>query len=157
MFLVLCLFVVCQHTQKKRSSDIEKELKLYPVDEAHKDLSFKKFRAKLIQAIKRRDLQFLLNSLSDEIRVGFYRKGKKGFIDYWGLASKANKSQVWHELGEILRLGGSFRDNPKRFLAPYTFSNFSFENLNLPIEGTDADDYGTITGRDVNIRKKPVI
>src|SRR4026208_454624 len=96
------------------------ELKLYPVDEAAKDPSFKRFRDRLILAGKKHDRRFLLSILHPNIRNSCGGDGGvKEFVSMWEVNSPTSK--VWSELLEVLSLGGSFKvqEGKKYFEAPY--------------------------------------
>lgn len=97
--------------------------KLLPVDEAAQDPSFLEFRTALRQAINRRDAQFLIGVLDKDIKLSFGGDwGVQRVIEMWNPYSP--QSTIWKELGDVLRLGGTFgyghypRDT---FWAPYVF------------------------------------
>lgn len=108
---------------------------LLPVDEANLNASFKEFRDKFISAVNSKDLTFLKNHLSPNIRYSFGdNNGIKGFLHQWQLNTNPEKSPVWPELAQVLALGGSFDKEKAVFTAPYVFANFpstidSFENV----------------------------
>jgi hypothetical protein len=118
--------------------------KLYPVDEASKDPSFFIFRAKLLEAVQRRDSAFVIASLSPAIRTSFGGNGGVAeFRQEW--KPERADSKLWSTLTTVLSLGGSFRDKHS-FVAPYTFSNFP--------EQFDAFEYGAVIGENVRVRQK---
>jgi hypothetical protein len=97
--------------------------KLLPVDEGPKDPGFLRFRTALLQAIDRRDTNYLIGVLHKDIKLSFGGDwGVKRFIEIWDPYSPA--SEIWKQLGDVLRLGGTFgyahypRDT---FWAPYVF------------------------------------
>lgn len=108
---------------------------LLPVDEASLDASFLGFRDDFLASVQSKDLAFLKNHLSPSIRYSFgINKGVNGFFHEWQLDTNPAKSKIWHELDQVLTLGGSFDKNKAVFTAPYVFSNFpatvdSFENV----------------------------
>jgi len=98
--LLINIVILSQNTKYK-------EVKLHPVDEAYKNPKFKEFRNKLIQAVKNKDTNFLLNHIDDKIMFSFGDdNGKKNFIKSWHLNINSQNSNIWSELYEILRLGG---------------------------------------------------
>src|SRR5688572_13796382 len=105
---------------------------LRPVDEAAKDPDFLAFRTRLIDIVARRDTASLLALVHPDIRASFgSHSGIASFVELWKLDKPG--SELWKELGAVLKLGGSF-DGPTSFTAPYTFSRWpedvdSFEFL----------------------------
>ncbi|MGI8733721.1 MAG: hypothetical protein ACR2LM_10530 [Pyrinomonadaceae bacterium] len=131
------------------------EVKLYPVDEAYKDRSFKLFRGRLKAALKRRDRKFLLSILDKRIRNSWGGAGGvKEFVDHWNLNS-AN-SKVWAELLTILSMGGSFvKENGKTsFYAPYVSSRWDTIEKKLP---RDLEDFccGAVIATKVKMHSQP--
>lgn len=118
----------------QQTTAIQQDL-LLPVDEASLDAGFQEFRDSFLVAVQSKDLAFLKNHLSPNIRYSFgINNGINGFLREWQLDTSPAKSRIWHELDQILTLGGSFDKNKAVFTAPYVFSNFpatidSFENV----------------------------
>lgn len=82
--------------------------KLYPVDEAKQDSSFKVFREQLLAAIKKRDSKLILNSLTPDVLASYGGcEGVKCFSQFWKLNQP--NSQLWATLSKVLSLGGSFQ------------------------------------------------
>src|SRR5262245_30481439 len=121
--------------------------KLYPVDEAAKEPTFFTFRARLIQAVQRRDSAFLLSILSPKIENSF---GGDGGIEEFKTTWKPERpqSEVWPELAMVLSLGGAF-DQDGNFSAPYVFSKWP--------EQHDGFDLGAIIRDKVRVRAAPQI
>lgn len=118
--------------------------KLLPVDEAAKDPSFFAFRARLLVAIARKDVNYLISVLDPQIRTDF--GGGGGIADFkkaWHLERPT--SQIWNELASVLSLGGSF-DNGS-FSAPYIYSKFPDE--------FDAYEYRAVIDDGVRVRREP--
>lgn len=127
----------------------EKGLKLRPVDEASQDPSFVAFRQKLLDAIKRKDRDYLLSVLLPTIRVSFGDvNGIEGFKKHWKLDSP-DSSPVWSTLDTLLRMGGTFDtlSGERRFCAPYVFSAY-------PQNGPDAFESLVVTGASVPLHEK---
>jgi len=125
-----------------------------PMDEADQNPDFKKFRDELIDAVKKKDLKYLLEHIEDTINYswGGWSEGDtviKGFIIFWKLGENPEKSEIWYELGEVLRLGGSFSDDKTSFTAPIFFARGD-----VPAN-TETYECSTIIGRNVNVRSKP--
>lgn len=120
-----------------------------PVDEAEKNPSFLAFRKKLIDAVKKRDVKFILGIVDKNIKIGFGGDdGIENFKKNWKIYSR--NSELWKELGTVLNNGGVFdKENSNTFYAPYLFSVFP--------EDIDAFEYQAIFGNNVNLRAKPDI
>ena len=128
----------------------QKERYVLPVDEGKNDASFNEFREKLIAAVKKRDVKFLLDTLDRDVKGSF--GGDSGIADFrrlWKL-DRPN-SPLWNELLTVLTNGGTFTKEAgiknKQFCAPYGFTVF-------PID-LDAFEYQMIFGNNVNLRARP--
>ncbi len=133
-------------------------IKLYPVDEASTDLSFKRFRDRLIGALKKRDKRFLLSVLHSKIRNSFGGDGGvREFVEMWKLNEP--DSDVWSELLTVLSMGGSFykdqEDGRKTFEVPYVSSRWDSVSNKLP-GGGDPFSYSAIIGQSVPIYSRPI-
>ncbi|MFN6962757.1 MAG: SH3 domain-containing protein [Pyrinomonadaceae bacterium] len=121
-----------------------------PVDEALQDKSFVEFRKKLIAAVERRDVKFLLSIVDARIKNSFGGDdGVAEFKQQWNIGTK--NSKFWDEFLIVVSNGGRWiRDDEsgtKLFLAPYTFQAFP--------DDLDAFEYSVIFGKDVNLRARP--
>lgn len=126
----------------------ETGLKLRPVDEASQDPGFAAFRQKLLDAMKRKDRDFLLSVLLPTIRVSFGDvNGIEGFKKHWKLDSP--DSPVWDQLDKLLRMGGTFDtlSGERRFCAPYVYSAY-------PQNGPDAFESLVVTADHVPLHEK---
>jgi hypothetical protein len=129
-----------------------KARKLPPVDEASKDPTFKTFRDALIDAVKRKDTQYILGVLAPDILNDFGGgNGIQNFKSKWRLG-KTEESKLWAELDTVLSMGGSFRvdEGKKTFWAPYVYSAWP-DDFDC---GEDAQCYA-VTGDHVNARREP--
>lgn len=123
----------------------QKERYVRPVDEGKKDKTFNTFRAKLIEAVKKRDKKYLLGVLDPNIKASFGGDGGiEDFKKMWEI--DGSKSKLWNELQIALSNGGTFSDK-KTFVAPYSFSSFP--------DDLDAFEHQVIFGNNVNLRAKP--
>lgn len=120
-----------------------------PVDEAEKNPSFVAFRTNLIEAVKKRDVKFLLSIVDKNIKNGFGGDdGIENFKKNWKIYNR--NSELWKELLTVLNNGGNFdKNNKNAFYAPYLFNVFP--------EDIDAFEYQAIFGNNVNLRAKPDI
>ena len=118
---------------------------LPPVDEGAQDPSFAEFRRRLLSAIERRDVAFLRSVLAPEVEFSFgAAPDREGFVRRWKLDDGGGG--IWQELGEALRLGGTFSGggaSPRTFTAPYVFGRL-----------TRADE-GAILRAGVPVRARP--
>ena len=131
------------------------QVRLYPVDEAGKDRSFKIFRDKLIVAVKKHDRRFLLSILDPKIIYSFGDDaGAKGFVKFWKLDSP--NSKVWAELLTVLSMGGSFdnENGKKSFYAPYVSSRWEAIQNKIPGD-EDAFCCGAIVSSKVKMQRRP--
>ena len=121
--------------------------KLYPIDEAAKDPTFFTFRARLVQAVQRRDSAYLLSIISPKIETSF---GGDGGIEEFKTMWKPERAQseVWSELAKVLSLGGAF-DKDGIFEAPYISAKWP--------ETRDGFALGAIIGEKVRVRAAPQI
>ena len=141
-----------QETSSKRKTAM---VKLYPVDEAGKDRSFRDFRQRLLAAINKRDSQFILDTIHPEIRLGFGgERGRQMFEKEWQPEKKT--SPFWTELKSILLLGGAFEnsDQGKVYCAPYVSSRWR-EVVNRFPQFANADQYAVVLRRNVSLYSEP--
>jgi len=115
--------------------------KLLPVDEAGQIPAFLQFRTALLQAINRRDARHLVGILDKDVKLSFGGDyGVRRFIEMWSPYSA--QSAIWKELGDVLRLGGTFgygsypRDT---FWAPYVFTSKGLDAFNGDAAIVDAN------------------
>ena len=153
--LILCLAGIALFSAAFCDRVGAQEVKLYPVDEASKDVSFKRFRDRLIVALKRRDRKVLLSIVDPHILNSFGGSGGiKEFVSMWKLNSPDSK--VWTELLTVLSLGGSFdRENAqKTFYAPYISSRWDSIQNKLPRDA-DAFTHSAIIAARVPVYSEP--
>ena len=118
---------------------------LHPVDEAAMNADFLAFRTQLQDIVARRDTAALLEIVHPDIKIGFGgNHGVADFLEEW--KPREPGSTLWKELGEVLRLGGTF-DGPTYFTTPYTFSRWP--------DGFDSFDFAAVSGSNVRIRTAP--
>jgi len=98
--------------------------KLLPVDEAERDLSLLEFRTKMLQAIERKEPEVFVTMLDQKIWASRKKRGMKNFIEMW--QPDSIDSELWSELGTVLRMGGSFVRSERgvRFCSPYVYTTF---------------------------------
>jgi len=144
MRIILVLLVLISAFAINVSAQVAK---LYPVDEASKEPTFFTFRARLVQAVQRRDANHLLSILSPKIQNSF---GGDGGIEEFKTTWKPERpqSEVWTELAIVLSLGGAF-DKDGIFEAPYISAKWP--------EDKDGFELGAIIGENVRVRAAPQI
>lgn len=125
--------------------------KLYPVDEAAKDRSFKVFRDRLLAAARKHDKKFIMSILDPNIQSSFGGdSGVKDFKEMWKIDEPS--SQFWSELIAVLELGGAFQtiEGHKEFVAPYVTSQWP-DNQDIG----DEFEYVAVIGTNVRLRSVP--
>jgi len=130
------------------SASAQKERQVLPVDEGKTNASFKSFREKLIEAVRKRDVKYVVGILDPAILNSFGGNGGiKEFKEMWKIDSPT--SELWDELLTVLTNGGSFfkEDENNLFCAPYSFKQFP--------EDLDAFEYQVIFDNNVNLRARP--
>lgn len=125
------------------------EMKLPPVDEAAKDVSWANFKNRLLDALDKRDRKFVLGILDKNIRNRY--DGPRGIVEFkkvWDF--DAEDSALWRELTSALFLGGAYikrEKGPAEFCAPYVLAKWP-GNL-------DPHAYGAIISREVLVKSTP--
>lgn len=134
-------------------------LKVPPVDEAPRDASLVTFRDNLLDAIARRDVDYVVEQASPEIRLSFggsygqkdFRKSltlsAKDLADEYKYRAAEMREGYWDALEEVFRMGGRFTAR-NVFEAPYTWT---------PKLPRDHDPYMTylVTRKDAAMRDRP--
>jgi hypothetical protein len=121
--------------------------RLLPVDEAPNRADFFTFRAHLQIAVARRDVDAVLGVVHPKIRASFGpANGLAAFKAMWRLG--ASNSDLWHELGAVLGLGGSF-EGEDTFVAPYVFSKWP--------DNVDSFEHVAVIGDNVAVRARPAV
>ena len=108
--------------------------KALPADEATEDPSLSQFRDRLLDAIVRRDVDYVVSQAATDIRLSFgghagkkdFRKfltiSEKDLADEFKLDAAEQREKYWDSLEQVLRMGGRFTD-PNIFEAPYTWTS----------------------------------
>lgn len=124
----------------------EHSRKLLPVDEAAKNPSFFLFRAKLQEAVAKKDAAYVLSVIAPDIQTGFDGdNGSAAFKKKWNLEKPDEPSELWPLLARVLAMGGKF-DKDGSFQAPYTSATWP--------EEYDSFEYATVVGENVRVREK---
>ncbi|MCB1023444.1 MAG: hypothetical protein KDB79_03585 [Acidobacteria bacterium] len=120
-----------------------------PVDKAKNDPSLARFRAKLIEATREKNQNFILSIIDKDIKNSFGGDdGKESFKTIWHIERK--DSSFWEEFLSVITNGGAFykeSGNQKTFCAPYSFMVFP--------EDLDAFEYSIVFGENINLRSQP--
>ncbi|MGE0083101.1 MAG: SH3 domain-containing protein [Desulfococcaceae bacterium] len=156
LILIPCMPVPCNASEPgKGVTDAHawRENKLFPADEGETDASFCSFRQKLLEAVRNRDTEFVLNVLDPKVVIS--PPDADGIVQDFGIEAFRKKwqpehvfSPLWDEMAEILSLGGSFvDDNKKQFVAPYVHS--------LWPKDRDAAEYWAVIGNNISVREQP--
>jgi hypothetical protein len=110
-----------------------------PRDEATRDQELVAFRARLRQAVARKDAVGVLALTSAEIRTSF---GPEDGLEFFKRDLANKRSEIWDELRTVLALGGVF-ETPETFVAPFL--------LGCGEPGEEV----VVVGRDVRVRSHP--
>ena len=108
---------------------------LLPVDEATHDNSLLKFRAELIAAVKRRDVEGVMRNVDANVDRSRDKDALRGRLSWNG-----GDNPSWAHLESALALGGSFTttrgrvEQRREFCAPYTYSTYPWP---VPLQFTD--------------------
>jgi hypothetical protein len=124
------------------------DLKLAPVDEGGGDPTWPRFKARLLEALARRDAQFVLDSVDRRVRNMSGVDGAAEFKKLWEPQSAA--SPLWSELPKLLFLGSVFvkRDGKTRELcAPYVYYRWP--------RTTGGDASGAIVAKETFLKAQP--
>lgn len=101
------------------SPAVAQGLRLLPVDEAAKNPAFAKFRAALIAAVRRRDLDYVVARAAPEIMLSFGPiSGRDAFRASFSGTQEWEGEVYWVELQRTLELGGVFLSDGS-FCTPY--------------------------------------
>jgi len=125
------------------------ERKLPPVDEAASDPTWQRFKKQLLDAVQKRDKQFLLSILDKNVRNQDERsRGIPTFRKQWELDT--DDSPVWRELATALQLGGAYmkrEKGPREFCVPYVLGRWPPD--------VHPFDNGVIISRDAAVQAEP--
>lgn len=120
-----------------------------PRDEAAGDVSWTRFRDRLLTAVLQRDRKFVLGIVDRNVRNGLERpRGMQEFIRQW--EPDANDSPLWRELPRALHLAAAYyrhQNMPRSLCAPYVLPQWP--------NGVDPHDHGAITARQTDLRAAP--
>lgn len=123
--------------------------RLEPSDDAATDPSWIAFKSRLLDALARRDRQFVLSVLDPNVRNGpGARRGVAEFRRQWDLDGK--DSALWRELPAALFLGGAYAKPAKgatEYCVPYVAVRWP--------QGVDRFAHGAITAKDALVKSAP--
>ena len=124
------------------------EVKFSPVDEGASDGSWLRFKARLLEALARRDQKFILGIVDAKIRNISGKDGIAEFKKLWEPQSAG--SPLWVELPKLLFLAGAFVKRDKgvyEYCAPYVY--FKWPGY------ADADASGAIIAKEALLKARP--
>jgi len=101
---------------------IKKNPKVFPIDQSSKDISLIKFKNEILNAIEKKDTNFIVSVLDTNILNSF--GGNGGIQEFWDMWQIEDpNTSFWNELKKVFTMGGTFIDNNKNMFAmPYLFS-----------------------------------
>jgi hypothetical protein len=117
---------------------VAQTIRLSPVDEAAADATWTRFRARLIEALLKRDEKFVLGILDRNVRNISGPDGVAEFRKLWEMHSA--DSPLWSELPKVLFLGSSLvkQEKTREVCAPYVYFKW-------PADAPDAANAAVIT------------
>lgn len=125
------------------------ERRIEPRDEALRDPSWAIFRARLLEALAKRDRAYVLGILDRNVRNGSDRpRGVAEFRRQWDL--DARDSPVWRTLFSALGVGSAWLKRDKRppeLCAPYVLAAWPRD--------VDPTTYGVMTSREALVKSEP--
>lgn len=124
------------------------QLRLAPVDEGAGDANWPRFKARLLEALARRDSLFVLGIVDRDIRNTSGKPGAAEFNKLW--EPRSPQSPLWAELPKLLFLGGVFVKRGKdvvEFCAPYVYYKW-------PAEASH-DTSGAIIAKEALVKAQP--
>jgi hypothetical protein len=128
-----------------------KELRLQQVDQASQDPEFMAWRTALLDAVRRRDVDYVVAQADPNIKLSFGDDyGADRFREFLTGDGASRGETYWSELQTVLELGGVFMDDNTAFCTPYLSC--------LDIPGClDCDPYETVyvMGDKVAARAQP--
>jgi hypothetical protein len=120
-----------------------------PRDEAAGDVSWARFRDRLLTAIQQRDRKFVLGIVDRNVRNGLERpRGMEEFMRQW--EPDADDGPLWRELPRALHLAAAYYRHdhmPRSLCAPYVLPQWP--------KDIDPHVYGAITARQTDVRSEP--
>ncbi len=135
------------------------QLQLPPRDEAARDPAFLAFRARLLEAIQSRDVDYIVVHSTADILISFGGNGghdelrefllepEENYADEYKHLAAAAREEHWAAFEEALDLGGVFT-SPDTFVTPYIFA------FNFP-DRYDTYETLVVTGSSVLMRQAP--
>ena len=123
-------------------------VRLVPVDEAANDATWVRFKARLQDALAKRDQNTLLTMVDSKIRNISGKQGAAEFRKLW--EPQSADSALWTELPKLLFLGGAFvksKQGSVEFCAPYV-------RYKWPDHAPDDAD-GALIAKEVLLKNKP--
>ncbi|OGA23099.1 MAG: hypothetical protein A3I02_02335 [Betaproteobacteria bacterium RIFCSPLOWO2_02_FULL_67_26] len=146
-FVVLLLFLAAALCSPPSYS--QEERRLAPVDEAESDGTWISFRAQLLAAVAKRDLEYVLGVIDRGVRNGSDSpRGVEEFREQWQL--DAPDSTFWRELSAALALGSAWLardDQPRELCAPYLLGKWPRD--------MDPLANGVVTVREAPVKSAP--
>ncbi len=95
------------------------ELRLKVVDQTSRSPEFSAFHKGLLEAVKRRDTNYVVDRASADIKLSFGDDyGRDTFREWLARTEGGQGEQYWRELQSVLELGGVFMEDGA-FCAPY--------------------------------------
>jgi len=124
--------------------------KLPLVDEGAGDVSWLRFKRQLMDAVEKRDKQFLLSILDKNVRNQDERtRGVATFRKQWELDT--TDTPIWRELSTALQLGAAYivRDKRRELCTPYLLGRWP--------DDVSPITHGVVISRDAAVQGEPAM
>ncbi len=112
------------------------------IDEGRDDKQLQEFRTNLLNSVKLKKYDWVVNRIADDIKFSFGGEdGKDDLLAIWETSPRA-KEEFFEALLAAMNLGGQFQkfDDERYFVAPYVFSAWP--------EDLDAFEHVAVLGRE---------
>jgi hypothetical protein len=143
--VVLSILVLAMCAAPLRAQDQRVE----PVDEASRDMSWARFRARLLAALEKRDRKFVLDVIDPKVRNGSDAPvGIAEFRKQWEFDQ--DNGVFWRQLPATLSVGSAWLEREKKqreLCAPYILAKWPRE--------VDPGVYGAIATREALVKAAP--
>ena len=141
---VLCAAILCGGTHAA-----EEARQILPADEAASDMTWLRFKNRLMEAVQKRDRKYILSILDPNVRNQL--EGTRGIAEFrkqWEIDTP--DTTLWRELASALQLGAAYVKRDKgaaELCAPYLLARWPPD--------LEPFDYGAIVARDSVVQAEP--
>ena len=149
MRIAVGLFLAAFALTAASAPALEQEMPFGPIDEGANDAGWQAYKARLLDALDKRNRQAVIAAIDPNVDNGpEVKRGVAEFRRRWDFDK--DKSPVWDELRKALMLGGAYVKNDRgqrRFCTPYVAAKWPTTH--------DPFAWGAITAREVLVKAEP--